>query len=87
MFDFLSTSVAQLVFGFAGLAVLAAVGFYFIAKVRRDMTDRATRTSDLITNFQQLRDSGELSDTEYRTIKGMLAEKFTRELNGSGEKR
>lgn len=85
MFEFLNSVTAQIVLGLAGLGVVSAVGFYVIAKVRNEWIESTSDTSDLITNFRDLKESGQLSDTEYRTIKGMLAEKFSRELNDSGE--
>ena len=86
MFDFLSTPPAQIILGFTGIAIVVAVGVYIIAKVRSEWIESKPETSELITNFRQLRETGELSDKEYRTIKGMLAEKLSRELNDSGEK-
>jgi hypothetical protein len=85
MLDFLSTPTAQIVFGLAGIAVVVAIGVYVVARVRSEWIEGKPETSDLITNFRELRDSGELSDKEYRTIKGMLADKLTRELKDSGE--
>ena len=87
MFEFLNSTTAQIVLGFAGLAVVSAVGFYVIAKVRNEWIESTSDTSDLITNFRDLKESGQLSDKEYRTIKGMLAEKLSRELNDSDEAR
>lgn len=87
MLDFLVTPTAQIILGLAGIAVLVSVGVYVIAKVRNEWIESKPDTSELITNFRQLRESGELSDKEYRTIKGMLADKLGREINDSGEKR
>jgi hypothetical protein len=85
MLQFLSTPTAQLVLGLAGIAIVVVIGVYIIAKVRSEWIESKPETSDLLTNFRQLRESGGLSDKEYRTIKGMLAEKLSRELNESGE--
>jgi 5-bromo-4-chloroindolyl phosphate hydrolysis protein len=85
MFEFVSSSSAQIILGLAGLAISSVVGFYIIAKVRNEWIESTSDTSDLLTNFRELKESGELSDKEYRTIKGMLAEKFSREINDSGE--
>jgi hypothetical protein len=85
MLDFLSTPTAQIVLGLAGIAVVVAIGVYVVARVRSEWIESKPETSDLITNFRELRESGELSEKEYRTIKGMLADKLTRELKDSGE--
>lgn len=87
MFDFLTTSTAQIVIGLAAVAAMTVVGIYIIAKVRAEWIESKPDTNELITNFRELKECGELSDAEYRTIKGMLADKLSRELNDSGEKR
>ena len=87
MLDFLSNPTAQVIVGLAGIAIVVTIGVYVVARVRSEWIEGKPETSDLITNFRELRDSGELSDKEYRTIKGMLADKLARELNDSGEKR
>jgi len=75
----------SIVIWLAVLAGLIAIGIYVIGKFRDTPTKRAPQASELITNFQQLHDRGELSDAEYRTIKAMLAERLQNELNESGD--
>jgi hypothetical protein len=87
MLDFLSNPTAQVIVGLAGIAIVVTIGVYVVARVRSEWIESKPETSDLITNFRELRESGELSEKEYRTIKGMLADKLARELNDSGEKR
>jgi uncharacterized membrane protein len=76
---------AALIVWLAVLAVLAVVGVYAIRKLRDGGTAAPTRTSDLMTNFQQLHDRGELTDAEYRTIKAMLSERLHDEVNDNGQ--
>ncbi len=85
MFQFLSTPTAQIILGLAGIAAVIAVGIYLIARVRSEWIESKPETSELIANFRQLRETGELTDKEYRTIKGMLADKLARELKDRGE--
>lgn len=85
MFQFLSTPTAQIILGLAGIAAVVAVGIYLIARVRSEWIESKPETSELIANFRQLRETGELTDKEYRTIKGMLADKLARELKDRGE--
>lgn len=87
MLEFVNSTTAEIVIGLAGLAIFSAIGVYVIAKVRNEWIESTPDTSELLTNFRELKETGELSDKEYRTIKGMLAEKFSRELNDSGEQR
>jgi hypothetical protein len=87
MMDFLSTPTAQIVIGFAGLAAIIVVAIYVVGKVRAEWLGNDSQTNEILTNFRELKESGQLSDAEYRTIKGMLAAKLTAELKDNGEKR
>jgi 5-bromo-4-chloroindolyl phosphate hydrolysis protein len=87
MLEFVNSTSAQIILGLAGLTIFSVVGVYIIARVRNEWIESASDTSDMLSNFRELKESGELSDKEYRTIKGMLSEKFSRELNDSGEQR
>lgn len=84
MYEFLQSDMARIVIGFASIAMLVVIGVYIVAKVRAEMIDSKPQTSELLTNFYQLREQGELTDAEYRTIKGKLADKLQGELNDSG---
>ena len=87
MMNFLSTPTAQIVVGFAGLAALIVIAIYVVGKVRTEWLGNDSRTNEILTNFRDLKESGELSDAEYRTIKGVLAAKLSQELKDNGEKR
>jgi uncharacterized membrane protein len=76
---------AQLVILVAAVAALIVLGIYVVDKVRRRYGHEAAGTSDLLTNFRQLHDQGELSDEEYRTIKTMLQDRLQKELNDNSE--
>jgi len=80
MVEFLQTSGAQAIVWFALLALLITIGVYVIAKVRGEATDERQVTSELLTDFEELHDQGELSDTEYRTIKSNLSARLQQQL-------
>jgi len=84
MLPFPEGTSASLVVWLAVLAVLVAVGVYLIGKFR-DKGPVRNSASELMTNFQQLHDQGELSDAEYRTIKAMLSEQLHNEVSGDGK--
>ncbi|MBX7073806.1 MAG: hypothetical protein K1X71_11720 [Pirellulales bacterium] len=50
--------------------------------MRRSTTPNA---SDLLTDFRNLHDRGQLSDQEFRDIKTMLGKKMQRELASDGD--
>jgi uncharacterized membrane protein len=80
MFEFLQSSGAQAIVWFALLALLIVIGVYLVNKVRGDATDDRQVTSELMTDFEELHDQGELSDTEYRTIKSNLSARLQQQL-------
>jgi uncharacterized membrane protein len=57
----------------ATAAVLAAVGFYILGKIRGAFRQSERESGILLDNFRELHSRGELSDEEYRTIKSKLA--------------
>lgn len=85
MLDILLTTQAQLVMMLAALAILVVIG-YFVVRSFRDNADKNQFTpSDLITNFREMHHQGDISESEYRTIKTMLADKLQEKLKDKGD--
>jgi uncharacterized membrane protein len=80
MAEFLSTPLASIVFLLALTATLIAIGIYVISKVRAGAREDDLKSSELLTNFQELHEQGELDDKEFRKIKSMLAARLQQEL-------
>jgi hypothetical protein len=87
MFDFLRGPHVQLIVSAAGLAVLVAVGYYVVAKVREGFSENRLGATDLMSSFRESYSQGELSDEEYRTIKATLAARLRQQLNPNGDGR
>ncbi len=85
--EFLSSPAASILFLLAMTATLLAVGVYVIGRVRGGLREREPKSSELLTNFQQLHAQGELDDEEFRTIKAMLTAKLQQELNETDKPR
>jgi len=85
--EFLSSPVASIVFLLALTATLLAVGAYVIGKVRAGFRQREPKSSEWLTNFQEMHAQGELNDEEFHTIKAMLAAKLQQELNETDKPR
>lgn len=85
MSQFLQTPGAQAVLWSAVLSVLVAIGIYAIGKARNMRRERPPTANELMTNFRELHSKGELSDEEFRTIKGLLAARLQSELMRNGE--
>ena len=84
LISFLRTPTAQLVLGFSGLFILTTIGIYIVRRFR-DSSEDAETSSALLTKFEESRGRGELNDSEFRTIKTILAERMQAELKRSDE--
>lgn len=70
---------------FAVLAILVAVAWYVIDKIRPKTVQKEPKASQWLSKFRDLHSRGELSDEEFRTIKTTLAAQLQDELKGNGE--
>lgn len=79
MLDFLRTWPAQLVIGVTILAVLSVVGWYVVAKFRDSTGDDGLSASELLSNFREIHQQGDIDESEYRKIKTALGAKLQQE--------
>lgn len=68
---FLHTSTAQAVLWLTVLAILVAMGAFFVKWFRSGGRPQPT-ASDILTRFRDLHDKGELTTAEFRSIKSVL---------------
>ncbi len=80
MREFLTTSVAQAVLWIAVLLVMLAAGYYVVRRFQDRIDDDRQTASDLLTNFREMHREGDISETEFRTIKTVLGRKLQEEL-------
>jgi uncharacterized membrane protein len=85
MLDFLSTTPAQVVIGVAVLAMLSVVGCYVVARFRERSDDSGPTASELLSNYREMRQQGDIDETEYRTIKTALGAKLQQEVEHTPE--
>jgi uncharacterized membrane protein len=85
MTEFVQSVGFQTVVWSAALAVLLAIGAYLISKVRA-MRRNEPVTSEYLTKFRELHSRGQLSDEEFKSIKGLLAQRLQKEWTGNGDK-
>jgi uncharacterized membrane protein len=74
-----------LILAVAVLAVLVAVAYYVIGKIRPKSVQKELSASEWLSKYRELHSRGKLTDEEYRTIKTKLAEQLQDELNDSGK--
>ena len=82
LFDFMVANAALLVAVFLGSA---AASIYFLRRYRDGTGDDRLSSSELLTKFRELHAKGELSDTEFRTIKTKLSAQLREELKDTKE--
>jgi len=80
MQEFLTTPIAEAVLWVSVLLMLLAVGYYLVRRFRDRIDDDRPTASDLLTNFREMHHEGDISETEFRTIKTVLGRKLQEEL-------
>ncbi len=85
MQEFLTTPVAKALLWVTILLVMLAVSYYLVRRFRDRTDDGGQTASDLLTNFREMRQEGDISETEFRTIKTVLGRKLQQELERADE--
>ena len=80
MQEFLTTPTAKTVLWVAVLMVVLAMGYYLVRRFRDRTGDDRQTASELLTNFREMHHEGDISETEFRTIKTVLGQKLQEEL-------
>ncbi len=87
MQEFLTTPVAKALLWVTILLVMLAVSYYLVRRFRDRTDDGGQTASDLLTNFREMRQEGDISETEFRTIKTVLGRKLQQELERADEEK
>jgi uncharacterized membrane protein len=80
MQEFLTTPIARAVLWISVLLIMLAVGYYLVRRFRDRIDDDRPTASELLTNFREMRQEGDISEAEFRTIKTVLGRKLQDEL-------
>ena len=83
MWDFLSTTPAQVVLAVAILAMLSIAGWYVVARFRERTEDNGPSASELLSNFREMHRQGDIDAAEYRTIKTTLGAKLQQDAESN----
>lgn len=67
--------------GIAVILLLVAGAIALIRRIRIHTDDQVITSSEALTQFRELHDRGEISDEEYKSIKGRLVEKLHVEIS------
>ena len=83
MKQFLLSTPAQLVIWLTALAILVAIGGFVVGRLRGRADDERLTANELLSNFRELHDQGDIDAAEFRNIKTVLGVKLQQELNVS----
>ena len=78
------SSLTRLILPLATLLIVSIVGARIVRRFR-DSTEETETSSSMLTKFREMRQRGELSEAEFRTIKTTLAVRMQAELNQKDE--
>ncbi len=76
----------ELVVAIGVLLLITLLGFCLMRRLRDRAGDDEKHPDELITKFREMHSRGDLDETEYRTIKTVLASDIRNELSSNGEK-
>lgn len=72
MMDVLSMPTVQAVLGLVVLCILIAGGFWLVASFRDNAAKDVLSPEELLSNFEEMHREGDISGTEFRTIKASV---------------
>jgi uncharacterized membrane protein len=85
MQEFLSSTSAQIVIWVTVLLVMLVVGYYLVQRFRGQSDDDRPTTNELLTNFREMSEQGDISDIEFRKLKTVLGDQLKEELTRPGD--
>ena len=81
MLEVLTTPSGKAVIWVTVFLIISVIGWFVVLRFRDISGDDNTTASELLTNFRELHQEGDISEQEYRTIKTALRPDIERELN------
>lgn len=75
-----SETLIQILTWVAVLAGLIVVGMVLVQRFRGRSAGGGQPASELLTKFQEMHREGDISETEYRTIKSVLGDQLQRDV-------
>ncbi|HUE72818.1 MAG TPA: hypothetical protein VMP01_18175 [Pirellulaceae bacterium] len=67
------------------LVLLLVIAFLVVRKLRDNATGNQPRSGDMLSNFQEMKQEGDISDAEFRNIKAVLGNQLRSDVK-SGKK-
>jgi len=79
-------TITQMAIWFAALGGLVTIAVVVLGKLRGNAQQTEDTANELLPNLQDLRQEGDISDAEYRTIKAVLGAKLQQRLKDDQNK-
>ena len=79
-------TLAQVMLGLGMLIGLVVVGVLVVQRFRGGAAEKGPTAKELITNFQEMRSRGDISDADYRRIRSVLGAELHGELKDGKDK-
>lgn len=86
MLDLLQSSVTQVMLWLAVLTLLVVVAVYGVRRFRDVVDEDEAGPSEMLSKFRDLHLQGDLSDSEFRTIKTVLGAKLQNKSKDNSDK-
>ena len=80
-------TLAQLMLGLVVLMGLVTAGVVLVQRFRGSAADKGATANELMTNFQEMRQRGDISDADYRKVKSVLGAQLQGELKHGKDRR
>ena len=79
-------TLSQVMLGMGMLIGLVIVGVLIVQRFRGSAAQKGSSANELITNFQEMRSRGDISDADYRRIRSVLGAELHGELKDGKDK-
>jgi uncharacterized membrane protein len=76
MWELVTGTTMQAVFSLLVLCILIAGGFWLVSSFRDRATEDNVKPEELLANFEEMHREGDISGTEFRTIKASMARRL-----------
>ena len=74
--ELLTSSAAQWIFGVSGTAILIAIAYYVVGRIKDDAFEEIPTQEENLVEFDRMRSEGVLKPGEFQEVKKKLAPKI-----------
>jgi hypothetical protein len=75
MWEFLSQPAVRVILSVLAVMLVSCLGYFLLERLRDSSKKGHSASTDLLTNFEEMRLQGDISDAEFRNIRSVLGSK------------